>query len=409
MKRYWFSILLPVFMAAGIGTYYAGASRGLPEYRLQTVAGDAKEAGNLVFDGQTRPTSYVYNNVSIGADGTEYDRNKSMIAQIRDNDHFRNPDLSKLLNDHRGFMRGKNSYSGFYADRDRLVYALAEQGPRDAATHLSHYEISIYAQDLKTGKNKRFDAIMPGKQQYSYLNVDDIQFAGGQLKLLVTLSTKVNDLRSGSLMTEIHLLTVDLDKEGIANDEMITADAAKAAGKEEHYAVLDNDMNVASPSDYRILGKNTVLVSKDENGNWNEQMLATDYSVLDYRTGKLAPLPGDVKTDGSDELHLLGGKLMKLSVLPDHAHVQFYDLGSGADAGKYDIPMKLQGNDSVNKFVYGDRLYLFHREMEKSEVLIANANDGKVVYQGQLTVDGTAEQQKEHLKALVVFNFYLKQ
>ncbi|QHW30364.1 hypothetical protein GZH47_05575 [Paenibacillus rhizovicinus] len=408
MRRYWFSIVLPVFIAASIGTYYVGAAtRNLPEYQLQTVAGDANEAKYLVLEGQTAfSAEALYETLKIDLDGTEYDRKKSMITGMKEDRNRRNADLSRLMKEHSSFMRGKGNYNGFYAGEDNLVYAQANMASRrsDSDTGLYKYQIAISTLDLKTGKKKHFDAILPGQQMYSSMYVNDVQEAGDDIQILVQLSK--DRLTSGSMLSEYHLYTVDPVKEGITDDRTITTDVIKEAGKLDRYFNLSSNMNVASPSNYALFGHSAVKIVKDEHGNTSEKQISNDYSVLDYATGALTPVALDSQAlSDSAEPFLSGGKVVALSKKGDQAHVLLLDLAKG-ESSQFDFPLSGVGSDlsSVQRFVSGDRLYMRNAA---GGLLIVDLSGGKVVYQGKITVDGSTKQQKESMDKLQIYNFYL--
>ncbi|SFI59914.1 hypothetical protein SAMN02799624_01572 [Paenibacillus sp. UNC496MF] len=411
MRRYWFSIALPVLVAASIGTYYVGAAaRDLPEFRIQTVSGDPKEASQLVLEADTRIDDGMYHRVEIGTNGTHYNERRSFLAQLNNDFTDNSPDLVRLKKDHRGFMRGKISTNGFYADDRALLYADAKAEERNPASNLSAYSIAIAAQDLTTGKKTRFDAIMPGKQKYSYLYVYDVQMLDGQAKLLVTLSKDTGLGRAGGMETEIHLLTVDLDKEGIASDETIAKDADKGAGKQEKYAIHDTSAGVASPSPYALLSERTVQAGKDKDGTYTEKTLGSQVLVLDYKTGKLTPIPAEGGEEANTARMLAGGKLITLKTAGGKLTLRSDDPASGARGETFDVPLALTGGaaSSMQRFIYGDRLYVLNRVNADGEILIVNLADGKAVYAGKLTVDGTPERQRELLEPMTLYSFGLK-
>ncbi|MFC4808300.1 hypothetical protein [Paenibacillus sp. GCM10023250] len=409
MRRYWLSIALPVFVAASIGTYYVGAAtRDMPDFRIETVAGDPKEAAKLILKADTRIGDEKYHRVEIGTNGSVYNERRSFLAQL-DNDFTDNsPDLVRLKKEHRGFMRGKLSTNGFYAGDEAIIYADARPKETNPASGLSDYSIAVAALDLKTGKKTHFDAIMPGKQQYSYLYVYDVQMLDGQAKLLVQLS-KDRGFGQLGMMTEIHLLTVDLDNEGIAGDMTVAADADQGAGKREQYAIHATSEGAASPSGYALLSGSNVQAGKDKDGTYTERTLASQVLVLDYKTGKLTPVPAEGGDEANTARMLSGGKLITIKKAAGKLTLRSDDLASNERGETYDVPLDLAAaNSSMQRFIYGGRLYVLNRVNADGEILVVNLADGKVTYRGKLTVDGTPERQRELLQPMTLYSFGLE-
>ncbi|WP_219836366.1 hypothetical protein [Paenibacillus sp. R14(2021)] len=335
MRRYWFSIALPVFIAASIGTYYVGkATRDLPDYKLQSAAGDAREAKDLVFEGEAKFNKLSRYQLQIGIDGASYEGKKSMIGQIIEADYAEmNPDIARLKKANKSFARGKGSFNGFYADTNKLAYALAKRSQGKSLDGRDNYSILIYTLDVDSGKKRHFEAVLPEKQKFSSFYIYDVQASpDNRLKLLVQQSEeKLSDMRGGSLKSEIHLYTIDLDKEGIAGDQTIAADKALGGGKAEQYTINEVNANVASPSDYAFIVETTVRISKDADGNTNERDIVNRYAVYDYASAKLTPVAGGEGKGSKDNgaLYVNGDKLIALSMNGSELHVQSSDLPNG--------------------------------------------------------------------------------
>ncbi|NBD22785.1 hypothetical protein [Paenibacillus glycinis] len=411
VKRYWFSIALPVFVAISIGTYYVGAAmRDLPDYRIEKVTGDAKEAANLVIDGETKRPQIRYQ-LEVGADGSSYDIKKSLIDQMKEVYYTEsNPDLAHLKKEHRGFTRGQNNYSGFYADDIKLVYAAANRGSGDSSDGRSSYSISIRTQDLKSGKKKDFQAILPGKPKYYSLYVYDVQAKGSQLKLMAQLSKgSAEDYRRGILKSEIHLYTVDLDKEGIIDDQTIASDKKLEGGRAEHFQIIGVNADFVSPSDYVMIGRSLVQTKQLSDGNTEEIPIESNYLAYRYSADTLIPVPIKASVDGMDYPMLSERQVITFSMKDNQLHVDRYDIAKQQQGSSFDIllSLKLSQLSSIQKIVYGDRLYVFNRVNAEYEVIVADTTRGKVVYQGKIAVDGNAEQQAARMKELQLYGFYL--
>lgn len=413
MKRYWFSIALPLFVAASIGTYYVGAAtRDLPDYRLEKVEGDAKEAANLVFDGVDKRPQNVRYELQTGANGTSYEVKKSMFAQMRNSYSLgRNTVDTRFLKEHKDFVRGNNNLSGYFGNKEQLAYAEAIRGQSDESDGRSTYSLTIRAQDLKSGVKKRFEAILPGKPKFSSFYVYDVQASGGQLKILVQLSKdSTAEYRGGRSMSEIHLYTVDTDKEGIIDDRTIASDKELDGGKIEHYSIYGLSNDFASPSDHVLIAKSTVRTSKDANGYVNEEQVTSGYSSYRYSTAELTPLAPD-SSDTSKEYLLMGdGKIAVSTLNAGGVSIAINDSANRQTLTRIDFPMATfqgQAISGIQKFVYGDRLYLMNHVNAAFEVVIVDMTAGKVVYRGKIAVDGTPEQQKERMKQLDLYGIYL--
>lgn len=126
MRRYWLSILMVVLGVSGIATYYSyGRLDFLPDYKLETIQGDAKEGAVIELSG----SQYLERRseaLNINFKGSEYYRsNENMRKNVLSGDSwfYKQPDIKQMIKDHKSFMRGKLNAQGFYRDEEWVVYA----------------------------------------------------------------------------------------------------------------------------------------------------------------------------------------------------------------------------------------------------------------------------------------------
>ncbi|MBM7565722.1 hypothetical protein [Paenibacillus sacheonensis] len=412
MKKYWLSIGLSVFIAASIGTYYIGAAtRELPEYRMQTVEGDGKEASHLFLEGSVSRDKMI-DQIKIGDGGTAYESRMSTIGKMFDSEYAdRNPELAGLIKDHKGFMRGKKSYNGFYKDERQLVYAVTKSDGKTSDDGLHRYSLAVSALDLKSGKEKQFKAAMLGKQRYASMYVIDVQSGEDGIKVLVQLDKKPEVYKNGNYRfeSELHVLTVNMDKEGISDDQTIGADSGADSGKMERYSVpYGGGIELASPSSYALVYKTVVKIAKDQDGNEMEQQVGSEIFAYDYANGKLTPILAGSGSDSGVYRSLAGNAMITMAMKGNALSIGKLELAKNKESLQFEIPMSLKNItiDNTQFFIYQSKLYMYVHAGADHEILVVSLTDGKVLYQGKATVDGTADEQKERLTGLNVYGFY---
>ncbi|AZN40539.1 hypothetical protein [Paenibacillus albus] len=391
MKRYWFSILLVIFILGSVGTYYVtAASRSFPEYKLLTVSGDDNEAKSLEIQGDSKE----YGSLDITAKGSVYFQERSFFDSFKENEMFKySPDLQQMLKDHRNFMRGKKTYNGFYQDAKVLAYADIKGGNN---YNNRKYQLSVSTLDLAANDKISFTVSLPEQEKYVWVNTADVQVKG---KTMYVLTYNLN--KSSGNQQEIHVYKVDLNKKSIAEDQLMLADKRMDDGTSISYQLLQSSQSSAS-TELLVYQKSTQTFTKDKDGNEQLKGMEQEIFTYNYATGKsesVKKLPATTNSDSANDyvqVYGSGESIIELANGGTSTNVKIFNVIDKSERS-FEIP-SISSPTSV--VVYGDRLYAAKPDGDTTKVVIADLTRGKVVYTGTVDINEQGDKRAKLLKNL---------
>lgn len=403
MKRYWFSIVLVIFILGSVGTYYvAAAARSFPEYRLLTVSGDDNEAKSLVLQGDTKE----YGSIDINAKGSSYFQEKSFLGSIFSNERFKySPDLQQMMKEHKNFMRGKKTDNGFYQDNDVLAYADVQIG-KDIVNRT--YRLNISVLNLKSNDKINFSAVLPKQENYSWVSTSDVQVKGQTLTLITYNVKKATSSQQNEPTQEIHAYMIDLNKKSIVEDRVLLADERLDDGRIVTYSILPSSQ-YSAPAESLAYQQMTQTFVKDKDGN--ESLESWEQSIFTYNlaSGKSESVPAlsssskDESADsGGPQAYVSQGSIIELVKEGADSLVKVY-----SNSDKTNREFRIPVTETLNTLVYGDRLYTMTHDDDTTKVVIADLRQGKVVYTGAVDINEQGKKRAELLKKLSIYAMYM--
>ncbi|AJS58173.1 hypothetical protein UB51_06305 [Paenibacillus sp. IHBB 10380] len=397
MRRYWFSILLSLFIIVGIGTYYVyGATDRLPEYKLSTIEGDVNEGAKIQLEG-----SYVGGRgskvVSVTADGSDYQNRHSVYR-----DNFSNAarswlnaesDIRQIIKDHRSFMRGKSYVGSLYKDEEWIIYADIYND--DVAN--SKVVLNIEILNLNSGKVNHFEPIVDGDSANSY--VEDVQLVDDQIHILI-VTYSVGEVDKSDQHNEYHDYVVDMNSGALTNNEILALGSKSKDNAKLYYSSITN-ATLSAPSDYALL----LVREEEKEGNANQGRVLYDkylYSYA-YKTGKITALPDTLKTAGTVEngsYHLEGSVLSILGYKNDFINMLRFNLDTGkADKDVISITGQQLGADNIIRGIAKeDRLFILFHKNGIPMTAVVDVTNGDIVYKGEVVSDDEASESKEDME-----------
>lgn len=409
MKRYALSILLGLFIAAGIGGYYIyNAADRLPAFRLTALEGNADEAARIELSGSYggRMRSEF---LTVGTDGSDYRSRQSLYTQFISGSRewfTREPGIKELTAEHRRFMRGKGSPSGFYRDKEWLIYVKPANLNRNRPDEKEVIHISLL--NLASGKTKQLQATVREGRSLLISDPIDVQRIGTELHIVGAQWSNssfpdrqrseyrdyVVDMTSGKLIREIKL-----------NPGFVST-------KETEYAInfVTSDKNI-DPDDYCIIVVNENKVRAGKDGNSIESVATHLYSYS-YKTGQLTALPESLskgKPSYRVDYGLTGTQLHSLEYQPTYIRLMRYNLDTGGTPDEMTITAKQLGADKIQSaLLEDDRLYVLLHRSSTAIAAVLNAADGTLLYKGEAVYDGPKAEAAASLADLSLLNLNLK-
>ncbi|MFC4101201.1 hypothetical protein [Paenibacillus xanthanilyticus] len=386
MKRYWLSIVLALFGVCGIAGYYTvGASDELPAFKLTTVSGDPKEADPLQITAQYEnriKLKYLY----ITTNGSRYEADEGLFDRPRPlwMDY---PFYRKLLEDHRGFMRGKWLHSSLYSDENWIVYADVK-----SETDRTDYTINLDVLDRASGKTNRKELIVPLPDKNNWTTVSDVQVRGEEVHVLVQKGVK---LYSGNEIGFEYLDHV-FDLTGNHKRDAKIDFGLNSPGIRTNF--VDRSGEIGSN------GFAGFWLDEEQSGSANKgsKRIYRAYAY-NYDTG-VVTLIGEARSEMPDtpgytyENHLEDGKfyIARRDNAKQNLEVVQYDLETNQKQA-FNFKYEDHGGGTLQTFrIAANRIYLIlsDRQTAQKLLVVLDASNGESVYKARISAVGDEEQAR---------------
>jgi hypothetical protein len=415
MKRYILTIILCVLSVAGIGTYYVyGMEDHLPNFKLSTLQGNAEEASVIdlsgVYGGRMRSEF-----VNVSLEGSDYTSRQSLYKKNIPNVNAwynLDSDLTKLLHDHRDFMRGKRPSGSFYMDNEWVIYADAFVKNQDQA--IPEYTLKLDLLNQTTGKVNHFAQSVAQGIRLNYFQVVDVQQLDNKVHVMIRQSENNRIIHGNSIsIDEYHDYVFDPKTGSLMDDNKLqpAINIGEKEGIEYQSYIIAND-NPSAPGKYAVLVVRKDQVTYGDNGSENRVPLLEHLFNYSYQTGKLTALP-DLLTHATTELgtlYSLNGNLLN-QLENNHQTIAWsqYNLNSGKDVKKVpEITANQLGGDKIDTtIIKNNRAYLLLHNKGIPMAAVVDTN-GTLSYKGEVTVEGPASGSSEQMKLLRLLNMNLK-
>jgi hypothetical protein len=416
MKRYLLTIILCLLSGAGIGTYYVyGMEDHLPNFKLSTLQGNAEEAAVIDLSGPygVRMQSEF---VKISLEGSDYTSRQSLYSRniLNINAWYnQDPNLRKLLQDHRDFMRGKLRNGSFYMDNEWVIYADTSVKNQDQA--IPEYALKLDLLNQTTGKVNHFAQPVAQGIRLIYIQVVDVQQLDNKVHVMVRQSVNPNRIIRGDSISidEYHDYVFDPKSGSLMDDNKLqpAINAGEKEGIEYRTNFISND-NPSAPSKYAVLVVRKDQVTHGVNGSNNRVPLSEQLYDYSYQTGKLTALPDSLtqaKTNLGTQYSLNGNLLNQMENNHQTIALTTYDLSSGNDVKKAPaITANMLGGDKIGTtIIKHNRAYLLLHKKDIPMAAVVDTN-GTLLYMGEVIFEGPTSESAEQMKQLRLLNINLK-
>jgi hypothetical protein len=404
MKRYWKIAVLVPFIILCVSTYYIEASGDIyPDYYLKLQSGNEQEASLVSLQGNYRNQPFSFN-----SEGSNYQNDQSFWESINIR-YYNIEELQKLQKEHREFMRNKTDQNAFYEDDLVIGYVKINfQYSTSEETSDSSFEVSIF--DKKRNESSSFKVKLPQEKGYPSIGVMDVQIVGKTMKLV---TSNYKNYTGNNSVNEIHLYTLDLDKENVTGNQIFLSNAS--VDENIRIDILGvRDLKPTLQNHYAIF---QVAYSKrrvTEDGSTNAyDRISRELFVYDLQSNK----PVTIQAEPISEL-LKGNNELAVSYDGDELYLTIGLEQKGGRAIRFSLSENKIKNDllvDIKKFksnvervgsmrIANDRLYMQVSSKQGGPGLaIADLNTGEIVYQGVI-----ARKDNKELRNLLIENIIIK-
>lgn len=376
--RYWKVFSLVILIVFSIGTYYvyhASAKSNLPHVEIQTVNGDAEEIRNLIImAGLLNEQTGFYENVRITNEETLYSSNLSYLDLL--SGEFHDPEITKLKEEYRSFMRGKGGSGTAYESDDTLTYV----GPFGIDEDDHSFNIEIL--DKNTKDTVHFEVEIPEKG-YIYMNVLDVQVLGDKLAVM-TRNTFPSSPRGIVSKDELHIYWISVEEQKVVEHESIMETKEDYSDQTfTHMSEVNRYSN--DKEDYFVFRVEHVDESKEFGVPGRENI---NYFAYHYETGERIDLE---IPDGINKLEVnayVGGeKLYFLNWSQKGIEITEYHLETG-DTRKIEIPTTLD-IQVLNTYavVENGKMYIPSSGEKGSHLFIVELDTGELIFEGEFVTE----------------------
>lgn len=381
MKRYWKIISLSMLIVLILGVFYIQsglAAKEDIEVEFEKVSGNEAEVENLVFYGDYE-FSNVYQSLQI-TNQEAIDLNQiSMLQSLKRMPTI--PAYKKLVEDYKGFMRGKNYVpDSFYEDENVLAYAEAHH----ESERNSSFDIDVL--NKKSGETTSIKLDFPEKGKYNWVDVSEVQVTNGKLKVFV------RGFHS-ERRHEMIVYTIDINAQKLEKNEVLLS----TTEKENYWSDIRiiNAYNSLKQQRYIMfyIESQRMHSEYDESSiemENNPEIINNEILVYDVETDKIKKLEFEDEMVGALGEAIVHNSTLFVPIQVENSYeISQFDIEkqTWGDKTSFELPAPKDGHapGPYMKLMNG-KFYMISAAKKGHILLISDATTGKVLYEGIIKV-----------------------
>ena len=399
MKRYWKLISVVLVIVLGIGIHYyqsATAASNNPQFFINKISGSSDEGNNIKVFGEISTTEGYHGNLYIDEEKTVYQKEISYLEDL--NGMFFTPELKRLQNDYRYFMRGKDLRPvQFFEDETYIAYMTTDMVFSGENFGPSKTTFRGEVLDKQTNTVVAINESMPNQNVYDYAFVEDVQMINGDLKVVVRQSKRVVD--GDQYSEEIHVYTFDTDSQMLINDETLVSET--------------NGQDILS--DFDDIDYQEYLVIRNSNdkeitdGSESTKETNSELIAYNFESSKLIELSIDKEQLKYNNIIINDSKVYMFKISKDSLETLVYPIDEGKLLSTKTFKMNglEEGSNPIIK-IENNKLYVINtkkdRETEAS-IVVTDLKTWKPLYEGAIKNANLSEYQEDytlHLNSLYI-------
>lgn len=385
MKKYWKLIVFTCVTFLTLGTFYVKNitySEALPQFTVQTLEGDEAIAESLTVYGQNYDGMFDMEELRVSQEGTDYFRDETYFKRLEG--FYSLPQIEEWRNDYRGFMRGKDEYTGkFYEGKGRLVYASAISSTMSWVTDT----FDMHILDKTTKEEQHFQVQIPNDATYWDVDVQFVYMIDNELTLITLNNYDVDEESSG---TEAQRYTFDLGTEQLVEEETIYQ--AGTQMDDELYEDIALHTSGQDP-DHVVITKHQINHEYDEAVEEEMVETTTISELIKYNVktneSETMDIPNEVNgtfaTFDQDKLYFADVTSPNVRIIPFHYGNQVVEDAWEVDVRQPEDPFWANG-----AVVQGDYLYFLNETYDGVHlptIFVLNFKQEQLAFLGELVVN----------------------
>ncbi|HJF32457.1 MAG TPA: hypothetical protein K8V56_11880 [Sporosarcina psychrophila] len=387
MKRYWKTISICLVTLIVLGTFYIQSSFARNEHisiEFEKVHGNEDEVKNLILHGDYY-ADHLYQPLQITNEETIDPYNLSFIQKMSG---MGVPYLlEELVEKHKNFMRSKDlTPTQFFEDENLVAYASIK-----AKNHVHPMKDLTFDIEVLNKKSEEVSSIqldVPDKENYGWMQVEDVQVIEGELKV-ITRGSRIN---SGD---ELRVYTFDMKEQKLLTDNAIASIPLVKNGWSDLRII--NDYNSIQRNKYLLI---KIETSEDEMGHSDGEtnIVANEFIVYDIENNQFNKIvePAEILESISGDSAIFNSTIFIPSQSANGLEVNQYDI----ENEKWDKKLTFDIVDTKNEEspyikVMNGKLYAIHLTNNGHSIFIGDLKTGESLYEGKLKMKNQGENQKD--------------
>lgn len=389
MKRYWKIIFVLLFTVITMGTFYIQlgiASSSYPQFEFKKISGNEKEVENLTFYvDYTLGDLYFPLQIRNGTTSSYNDLN--FFEEVtRDQ-----PGFEHLMELDKSFLRRKTlSENNFYEDKNQVIYTDIK------AKNIENMEFiaEVGTLNKKTKDKTYFEIDVPEKGMYDWIRVYDVQYTHGKVKVL-TNAYNVDG------QEEVIVYTIDLDKEKIADKQVLLADKSTLENGWNTLYINNEELSM-EPSKYAL-----IISQQYEDTNVEDdkeaELASTEGKIYHFDTGKLTDMkPQEQGEIWMESASIYGSTVFMQKQTEKELEIYPYNIETGQWGNKiiFNVPQIKDEEEihSTQPFVTikKGKIYIINTTDNKYSLYIGDLSTGDSLYEGKILIKDGKKEKKDY-------------
>jgi hypothetical protein len=283
----------------------------------------------------------------------------------------------------------------------------------------NHFKMYIDGLDLQNKDRYKFKVVIPGEENYSYINVEDVQLIGKDL-IVTTYQNKTieNNTKTDVNVdqTELVMYRINVNQKKIVDRKVINKssnDQKTHTHTEIQNLISESDQTI--PSKFNVYKKVKLKDTVQPNGESTSEEVSNEVVVFNLETDKEDNLnlsneqkeqlkQSNVILD-KDKLYFITNGDKDLSVL-------MYSLNNKKVEGAPVHISKINANNLSNYKIIDGKLYAVTNSENpgkfSKDFIIADLANGQSVFEGKIEVKNSKENASKALKKLQIYDFQVE-
>lgn len=398
MKKYWKLIALITIIVLTLGTIYIGSAieaSKYPSFTIEHVNGHEDEVKPVTIHANYKIRDHFLH-PQISSQGTTYYKSSSYIGVLKE--YGLPSEIKHLQKEYRSFMRGKSEeVNKYFEDENIVAHVNINYDFVHEIGSESGYSFEVSVMDRQTKKTTTFDIPITMGVAHDYMDIQDIQFIDGKLKVF-TVHDLVTDVERAA-ENEIHLYSIDIETEKLVSDDVIDfSEGTKETDQYTRIYTIDNGQNI-EPHKYIVY---TIEENKDtdtDDGGYDTQLLGYQMIAYNLETDEQVEieLPEAYRNEAYP-MALKGSTLFFTIEGTDGIEVIGYNLETGKVETEQKFSIPEMEDESISRYVFeNDKVYIVYQlNVGKidSKLMIGDPETGEILYEGTLKL-ATSDKSKK--------------